>query len=86
MYINKNLVCVWIDKKNFLIHYRIMKIYARKGLIVHEVHEILLFRQSVWRNIKILLQLFYSMDKNFIISFYLFYLFYYKNFKEKKKG
>ena len=45
---SKNLLCDWTDKKIYLIHYRMLKIYVAHGLIVDEVHDIISFRQSRW--------------------------------------
>ena len=45
---NKKLICDWSDKKNYLIHYRMLKFYVRHGLIVDKVHDIISFRQSRW--------------------------------------
>ena len=42
------LVCDWADKKNYLVHYRMLKFYIRHGMIVDKVHEIISFRQSKW--------------------------------------
>ena len=36
------------DKKNYLIHYRMLKFYVRYGMIVDKVHEIISFKQSEW--------------------------------------
>ena len=45
---NKKLICDWSDKKNYLIHYRMLKFYVRHGKIVDKVHVIISFRQSRW--------------------------------------
>ena len=45
---NKKLICDWSDKKNYLIHYRMLKFYIRRGMIVDKVHEIISFKQSRW--------------------------------------
>ena len=45
---NKKLICDWSDKKNYFIHYRMLKFYVRQGMIVDKVHEIISFRQSRW--------------------------------------
>ena len=45
---NKKLICDWSDKKNFLVHYRMLKFYLRHGMIVDKVHNIISFRQSRW--------------------------------------
>ena len=42
----KKLLCYWTDKKNYLIHFRMLKFYARHGMIVDKVHEVISFRQS----------------------------------------
>ena len=42
------LICDWSDKKNFLVHYRMLKFYVRHGMIVGKVHEIISFKQSQW--------------------------------------
>ena len=45
---NKKLICDWSDKKNYLIHYRMLKLYVRHGMIIDKVHDIISFRQSRW--------------------------------------
>ena len=44
----KKLICDWSDKKNYLIHYRMLKFYVRHGIVVDKVHEIISFKQSEW--------------------------------------
>ena len=44
----KKLICDWSDKKNYLVHYRILKFYVRHGMIVKKVHNIISFKQSKW--------------------------------------
>ena len=44
----KNLICDWSDKKKYLIHYRMLKLYVRYGMIVDKVHEMISFKQSKW--------------------------------------
>ena len=44
----KKLICDWSDKKNFLIHHRMLKFYVRYGMRVDKVHEIIPFKQSKW--------------------------------------
>ena len=34
----KKLICDWTDKKNCLIHYRMLKFYVGHGVIVDKVH------------------------------------------------
>ena len=42
----KKLICDFSDKKNYLVYYRLLKFYARHGMIVDKVHNIKSFRQS----------------------------------------
>ena len=44
----KKLICDWSDKKNYLVHYRMLKFYLRRGMIVDKVHNIISFRQNRW--------------------------------------
>ena len=44
----KKLICDWSDKKNYLIHYRMLKFYVRHGMIVDTVHDVISFKQSRW--------------------------------------
>ena len=44
----KKLLCDWSDKKNYLVHYRMLKFCIRHGMIVERVHNIISFRQSRW--------------------------------------
>ena len=44
----KELICDWSDKKNYLVHYRMLKFYVRHGMIVNKVHDIMSFKQSKW--------------------------------------
>ena len=45
---NKKLICHLSDKKNYLIHYRMLKFYVRHGIKDDKVHSIISFRQSRW--------------------------------------
>ena len=45
---SSKLICDWSNKKNYLIHYRMLKFYLRHGMIVDKVHNIISFRQSRW--------------------------------------
>ena len=45
---SSKLICDWSDKKNYLIHYRMLKFYIRHGMIVDKVHEKISFKQSRW--------------------------------------
>ena len=44
----EKLICDWSDKKNYLVHYRMLKFYIRHGMIVDKVHNIISFKQSRW--------------------------------------
>ena len=45
---SRKLICDWTNKKNYLIHYRMLKFYVKYGMIVDKVHEIISFKQSKW--------------------------------------
>ena len=45
---HSKLVCDWTDKKRCLVHYRLLKIYVRHGMVIEEVHEVISFKQSKW--------------------------------------
>ena len=42
----KNVICDWSDKKNYLIQFRMLKIYVRHGRVDEKIHEILSFKQN----------------------------------------
>ena len=42
----KKLICDWSDKKNYLIHYRMLKFYVRHGMEVVKLHTVISFEQS----------------------------------------
>ena len=44
----KKLICDWSDKKNYLVHYRMLKFYIRHGMIIDKVHNIISFKQNKW--------------------------------------
>ena len=45
---SSKLICDWSDKKNYLVHYRMLKFYIRHGMVVDKIHNIISFRQSRW--------------------------------------
>ena len=45
---SKKLICDWMDKKNYLVHYRKLKFYVRHGTVVDKILEIISFKQSKW--------------------------------------
>ena len=45
---NKKLICDWSDKKNYLIHFTILKFYVRHGIKINKVHSVISFEQSKW--------------------------------------
>ena len=44
----RKLICDWSDKKNYLVHYRMLKFYIMLGMIVDKIHDIISFRQNKW--------------------------------------
>ena len=44
----KKLICDWSDKKNYLVHYRMLTFYVRHNMLVEKVHNIISFKQSKW--------------------------------------
>ena len=44
----KKLICDWSAKKNYLVHYRMLKFYIRHGMIIDKVHNIISFKQNKW--------------------------------------
>ena len=46
--IAKKLICDWTDKKNYLVHYKMLEFFVRHGMIVDKIHEISSFKQSKW--------------------------------------
>ena len=44
----KKLICDWSDKKNYLVHYRMLKFFIRHGMVVDKVHKIISFKQNRW--------------------------------------
>ena len=44
----RKLICDWSDKKNYLVHYRMLKFYVRHGKVVENVHTVISFKQSKW--------------------------------------
>lgn len=51
----KKLVLTLHDKKNYVIHYRMLKAVIKHGLKVKKIHKILRFKQSTWLNEYIML-------------------------------
>ena len=45
---SSKLICDWSDKKNYLVLYRMLKLYVRHGIIIDEVHNIISFKQNKW--------------------------------------
>ena len=42
------MLCHWTDKKNYMVHYRMLNFYVRQGLVVEKFHEVKTFEQSKW--------------------------------------
>ena len=45
---SKKMICDWTDKKNYLVQYRMLKFYIRRGMIVDKDHNIISFKQCRW--------------------------------------
>ena len=45
---HKKLICDWTDKRNYLIHYTMLKFYIRHVMRVKQVHRVISFKQSRW--------------------------------------
>ena len=45
---SKKLICDFTDKKNYLVHYRMLKFYVGHGMVVDKIHETISFKQSNW--------------------------------------
>ena len=45
---HKKLICDCTDKRNYLIHYRMLKFYIRHGMKIKQVHRVISFKQSKW--------------------------------------
>ena len=43
---HKKLICDWTDKKNYLIHYRMLKFYIRHVMKINEVRSVISFKQG----------------------------------------
>ena len=44
----KKLICDWSDKKNYLVHFRMLKFYIRHGMTIDKVNNIISFKQNKW--------------------------------------
>ena len=44
----KDLLCGWIDKEKYLLHYIMLKFYVRLGTIGDKIQETFSFKQSKW--------------------------------------
>ena len=48
-YVNcKKVICDWTDKQKYLVYYSLLKVDARHGMEITKVHEVILFKQSIW--------------------------------------
>ena len=45
---HKKLICDWTDKRNYLIHYRMLKFYISHGMKIKQVHSVISFNQNKW--------------------------------------
>ena len=44
----KKLLYDWKDKKNFLVHYRMLEFYVRRCMKVDKIHGLIPVKQSIW--------------------------------------
>ena len=44
----EKLICDWSDKKNYLVHYRMLKFYIKHGMIIDKVYNIISSKQNKW--------------------------------------
>ena len=44
----RTILCVWIDKNRCLVHYRMVKIYDKHGVVIEKVLEVISLKQSKW--------------------------------------
>ena len=44
----KKLISDWTDKKKYLIHQKMLKLYVRHGMVVEQIHEIISFKPNRW--------------------------------------
>ena len=68
----KKIICDWSDKKNCLVHYRMLKFYVRHGMVVEKIHEIISFKQNKWleKNINFITQKLNKAGNEFENHFY----------------
>lgn len=45
---NDKLLLTFYDKKNYVVHYSMLKLALEQGLILKKVHRVLKFKQSAW--------------------------------------
>lgn len=45
---NEKLLLTFFDKKNYIVHYRMLKLALEHGLVLEKVHRALRFRQGAW--------------------------------------
>jgi hypothetical protein len=44
----ENLILTQTDKKNYIVHYRMLNVYLQQGMILKKVHKLIVFKQSNW--------------------------------------
>ena len=69
---SNKLICDWTDKKDYLVHYRMLKFYVRHGMVVDKIHEIISFKQSNWleKNVNFITQKRNKAKNDFEKDFY----------------
>ena len=44
----RKLICDWVDRKKYSIHYRMLNFYVRHGMVIEKVYAVISFKQSMW--------------------------------------
>ena len=45
---HEKLICDQLYKKDYLVHYRLLKFYVRQGMVISKVRKVISFQQSPW--------------------------------------
>ena len=45
---NRKLICNWTVRKKYLINYRMLKFYVRRGMTVDKINEMIHFKRRKW--------------------------------------
>ena len=53
---NRKIICDWTDRKNCLVHYRMLNFFVRDRMVVEFMRQLHLDKKNGWRKILLLLQ------------------------------